>query len=290
MYKYLLKSPMRKIDSVLNKKFPVQLPSPSMISENRKPARQLANIVREQIVETKKRIRKAKIRETTHANLWRELLRSLKYEQSNVGVSLKYHQAQRVSVAHIEAFEAYLMVLSKLRARFERYQSEGDIKREGRVAGEILFETPSQIANRKNLPNHGAHWTDWVPDKVKAAVTDMFEVLPYKAKAKRKIPFQRTIRAETKKVKQTALQKLVDRTGKELQIELIKDKIEATPERSRRIAQIHSALQIMQDMQPTDFVPLTWHGLIPEYQNKRKTKKESDFGDWMEADEIKGSD
>lgn len=285
MYKYLLKSPLRKIDSVLNRKFPVQPFDPAKIKKNSTPSRHIGHIIREQLIETKKKIRTAKIKETTHATLWNELLRSLKYEQSNVRVGVSY-ESRRVSAERREAFEAYLMVLDKVRAKLEAYRDEGDVKKAGRVAGETLFETPSQIATRKNLPNRGSHWTDWVPDTVKVVITDMFEQIPYQTKAKRKLPFQRTIKPETKKVSQTALQKLIDRTGKELQVELIKDKIETTPERSRRIAQIHNALQIMQDMQPTDFVPATWHGLIPEYQNKRKTKQLADYTHWTEDENV----
>jgi hypothetical protein len=44
---------------------------------------------------------------------------------------------------------------------------------------------------KKPFPNDLTHWVDLVPSQVQAAITDAFEDLPYKARAKRKVPFTR---------------------------------------------------------------------------------------------------
>jgi len=44
---------------------------------------------------------------------------------------------------------------------------------------------------KKKCPNDLTHWVDLVPAKVQAAIADAFEDLPYKARAKRKVPFTR---------------------------------------------------------------------------------------------------
>lgn len=45
--------------------------------------------------------------------------------------------------------------------------------------------------DKKKHPNDLAHWSDLVPARVQAAISDAFEALPYKPKAKRKVPFTR---------------------------------------------------------------------------------------------------
>lgn len=57
--------------------------------------------------------------------------------------------------------------------------------------------TPSKLQKRrqelgkKPYPNDLTHWTDLVPEKVRVAITEAFNALPYKPKAKRKTPFMR---------------------------------------------------------------------------------------------------
>lgn len=261
MYKYLLKEPLRKIDSVLNRKFPIST--------------QIANRYRRQLIETKQKIRKAKIKDTHHHKLWRELIKHLRYEYANTLVGSRYDR--HPSRERDAAYDAYLLVLETLLGKLESYANEGDTNKPNRKAGDIDLETPTQIADRKNLPNHGSHWTDWVPDKIKLRVTPMFHAIPYTAKAKRRLPFLRTIRPEPKREGDDPLsvaqRRLHDRTSKELQIERTKYYGEGvTDVRAKRIAQMGEALLKIADMKRTDFVPLTWHGLFPEYQNKRKTK------------------
>jgi hypothetical protein len=49
------------------------------------------------------------------------------------------------------------------------------------------------VASDKDLPNDGTHWTDWIPQKIKSRVLDLFEQIERKPKAKIKIPFERLV-------------------------------------------------------------------------------------------------
>jgi hypothetical protein len=42
-----------------------------------------------------------------------------------------------------------------------------------------------------SVPNHGAHWTDWVPPKQQARIRALFDAIPYPPKAKRRVAFPR---------------------------------------------------------------------------------------------------
>lgn len=236
MFKYLLKAPQRKVDSVLNKLVFLR------------QADRLA--ARNAIKETKRANRIGRIKATSHAKLWNDLMRHLKYERNNCIVSLKYYR-QRVSTQHIEAFEAYVNVLTKLLRKMEEQKQAGDF-------------TPSQIAREKKLANHGVHWTDWVGAQRQLVIKTMFAGLPYTAKAKRKIPFQRTARPDPKETGNRAKDRLYDRTTNEYRTELIKQRLLPNDERAARLSNMLAALKLIQDLKPTDFVPHTWHGLYPE--------------------------
>ena len=71
-----------------------------------------------------------------------------------------------------------------------------------RARGEIVFAKMQQLTpngyqqwrvdnGKTKFPNDLTHWADLVPAKVQAAISDAFEDLPYKPRAKRKVPFMR---------------------------------------------------------------------------------------------------
>lgn len=231
MYKYLLKAPARKVDSVLNSAYFIT------------PAARVA--AKEEIKAAKNTTRIGRLKAGAHAKLWNALLRHLKYERANCLTSLKYYR-QRVSMPHIKAFEAYTDLLTNLMLKMEKQKRAGQF-------------TPSQIAREKKFANHGSHWTDWVGEQKKELIREMFTLLPHTAKAKRKIPFERNIRPDPK-----AKDRLYERTTNEYRTEAIKQKLLPSDERAALLAKMDAALVKITQLKPTDFVPHTWHGLYTE--------------------------
>lgn len=240
-YKYLLVSPQRKIDSVLNKTFFLR------------NADRLA--VRNSIRAQKNSNRIAKIKETTHKRLWGELLIHLKYEMSNAKVGLAYVN-KNPTPERVAAFEAYIGVMNNLALKMQKQ----------RVG---LQYTPSQIAKERGLPNNGGHWTDWVSADKKHTIAEMFAEIPHQPKAKRKAPFPRTLRPDKNVDSQgrtAAQRRLLDRTERQLQLELVKHSVEFTDVRDKRIKRMQTAIRLIKELKPTDYVPTTWNGLFAEYK------------------------
>ena len=128
-------------------------------------------------------------RRTQHATQWAALNLPLNAEIRRTQGSLAYKG--ETSAERIEALDAYLLVLMKVKAMLAKIANppEGD---------EQAKQTPSQavkarLGTPKEIPNDGIHWSDWVPEHVKERITLMFEAIPYKPKAKVKKPFERTI-------------------------------------------------------------------------------------------------
>ena len=138
-----------------------------------------------------------------------------------------------------------------------------DIKKKDgdRTITVIKQHTPSTIARDleregKPLPNHGIHWTDWIPTSKRTQIAQLFEEIPHAPKTKRKIPFQRVQRPNTKQK-----MRLLNRTQKELEIEERDYMIDPSVERMAKIDRIKEALKIIESLKPTDVVPRTWHAL-----------------------------
>lgn len=237
MYKYLLKSRMEKVDSVLNRRIPQV---PARLAERNK------------IIETKRREKAERIKRTHHRKLWAALLRDLVYERNNVRMGMRYKPVQNLE-QRTEVFDAYLAVLQKVEKKINDVANMG--------------KTPSEHAREKGLPNNGIHWTDWVPEKIKLAITRAFDELPHTPRAKRKLPFQRTRRPDKGN---KDLQRLRQRTEKELETE--RQLLNADPSnlpRRARISQMVKALQIMDTLKKSDALPATWHGLFMKQAVKR---------------------
>jgi hypothetical protein len=230
----------RKIDSALLRKFPDQ--------------HGLRNNLREEIRTVKSQRRAEKITATHRKKLWAALLRDLNYEYNNVRQGLKYAQTQG-QAEKIEAFEAYLLIVQRVRDEIEAAQANPDVPK----------PTPSAYSKwvnakgKRQIPNNGIHWTDWVPAGVKLKALALFDAIPHTPKAKRKIPFQRTQRP----IKNNpALTRLIKRTEKE--IAYVKQELDIAPTNQTirlKYTQMRQALTRMHEMKPSEAVPHTWHGL-----------------------------
>jgi hypothetical protein len=240
MHKWLYTATQRKIDSVLLRQFPAQ--------------HQLRNTLREEIRQVKSQRRAEKIAATHRKKLWAALLRDLNYEYNNVRQGMKY-AATQTQPERLHAFEQYLLVLGKVRDEIEAAQSNPEVPK----------PTPSTYARwlnakgKRQIPNNGQHWTDWVPAKIKLAVAALFDAIPHTPKAKRKTPFQRTQRP----IKgNPALTRLIKRTEKELAYAQQELAIAPThPAYRLKVTQMRKALTRMREMKPSEAVPHTWHGL-----------------------------
>ncbi len=235
MYKYLATARVSKLDSVLKQKFP-----------NKK----LRDSERDRIMAAKKSNRSEKIRRTHHKKLWQALVRDLVYEKNNVRMGMRYQSVQNLESRQF-AFEAYLAVIEKVETLIKDHAESG--------------VTPSEYARKKDLPNNGLHWTDWVPAHIKTKIITLFNAIPHTPRAKRKLPFPRTRRPDKGN---PLVNRLRQRTEKELAFEVRDLRADpANPVRLKRVAQMREALRIMETMKPNDVIPHTWHGLFIQGAN-----------------------
>lgn len=240
MHKWMYTAPQRKIDSALLRKFPDQ--------------HSLRNGLRAEIRNVKSQRRAEKIAVTHRKKLWAALLRDLNYEYNNVRQGIKY-AARHGQEEKEYAFGQYLLVLNKVREEIEAAQSHPEIPK----------PTPSTYARwlnakaKRQIPNNGQHWTDWVPMKVKLQAAALFDAIPHTPKSKRKVPFQRTQRP----IKNNpALVRLIRRTEKELGY--VKQELDIAPNNAAirlKYNQMCQALTRMREMKPNEAVPHTWHGV-----------------------------
>ena len=137
--------------------------------------------VEEHAAIVKNTMRKVKIKDTVHKNLWRELVYPLRRERAKVQTSIDYYarkpdadQYQR------DTTTAYLALLVKLEDKL--------------VAWQTLYEgkTPKQMALEKGVANHGSHWSDWIPTHIRDHFVSAYQNIAANRKGgKARIPFER---------------------------------------------------------------------------------------------------
>lgn len=205
--------------------------------------------LRDKVLADKNAQRIDKIKRKHHTKLWRDLMASLKYEMTNAQVGVKYQSVHPTPERDL-AFTAYIKVLEKMVMKIEGYQIHG--------------LTPSQLAQDSDVPNNGSHWTDWMPEHKKREITALFEAIPVTPRTKRKLPFQRTQRPTAPTRGMAKLERLKQRTTKELELVQREYSVAPTDKRREIIGKMRQALRWMDDMKPSEFVPPTWHGMYPE--------------------------
>jgi hypothetical protein len=155
--------------------------------------------IKDTVAQMKEAKRVDKITRANRRTEWTKVLAPLRYELNNAKVGRAYNGD--TCPHRIEAFDAYIAVMEKLNAMLAR-------------PAKLLEKTPIQIATAKNLPNGGEHWTDWIPERIKQPIHDAFMEIPHKPKAKRKVPFLRTV---TPDLHAKAKARLLSKTTKEMQ-------------------------------------------------------------------------
>ena len=199
--------------------------------------------IKDEVAALKEAQRVDKITRTQRKAEWDKVLKPLRYELNNAKVGRAYDldDAERV-----EAFDAYILVMETLLTRFAQPLAS-------------LEATPIQLAMEKGLPNNGEHWTDWVPDKIKTKISIIFEALPHKSRAKRKVPFQRLTTPEQNA---KAKEKLLRRTEKEIETLERKQSVTQTDAGQAQLARMREALKIILRLTDTEHIPATWSGVL----------------------------
>lgn len=255
MYKYLLKAPLATVKRVLQREYQGRA-SAVALEFNR-------------LAELRRVNRIAAIRNFQHTRLWNELIGHLKYERTNARIGREY-RGMNPSAERDIAFDAYLVVLDKLLAELEGF-------------AQLKKDTPRQVAQKikRDIPNNGTHWVDWVPKHVQQRVALLFDAIPDAPRMKRKIPFQRKIRPEKKtsgSVENKAKHKLLIRTEKELSsvnsdIFIMRKAGIRHDTYLAKKARIEQAMLWIRDLRPTDFVPTNWQGFYPDLKEILKEEK-----------------
>ncbi len=201
------------------------------------------NKIKDTVAQMKENIRVDKITRANRRTEWTKVLAPLRYELNSAKVGRNYNGD--TCPQRIEAFDAYIAVMEKVNAMLAR-------------PAKLLEKTPIQIATAKNLPNNGEHWTDWVPHRIKTPIHDAFMAIPHKPKAKRKIPFLRTV---TPNLHAKAKARLLSKTTKEIQTLETRILMQPTEERVDQLKRMKQALKIIENIEDNEFIPASWRGI-----------------------------
>lgn len=212
---------------------------------NKGTPRLVVNEMRDTVLRQKEDLRRHRIHLTQQETLWGEVIKPLQTERRNVRASLKYN-ADDDSDPRVEAFRAYELVLAEVYNRLIQLKNKGDF-------------TPSTYAKEKNLPNHGVHWSDFVPLKIKTRISMLFDAVPHTPKARRKIPFERLVPED---IHDKRKRRLVNRTTKELLHANQDHALCPTQDTEARVNKLKKALAAIERLESNEPVPATWHGLL----------------------------
>lgn len=210
--------------------------------------------IEEDVAIRKETKRTERITRTVYKQAWLDLMQPLRYELNNARVGLRYCVRGKVLgvTERREAFEAYIKVMETLLKKLQMPSNQ-------------LAQTPRQYAQDLNdrkkgspITNEGQHWTDWVPTHIKHAIAQAFAALPYAPRTKRKIPFQPMVTP-----KQHARRKatLLKRTTTEHMNAERAHTMNPTEVNALKLEQLTEAIKIIENLEPNEFVPTTWHGL-----------------------------
>ena len=199
--------------------------------------------IKDKVAAMKEAIRVDKITRANRRTEWTKVLAPLRYELNSAKVGRAYNGD--TCPHRIEAFDAYIAVMEKLNAMLAH-------------PAKVLEKTPIQIATAKNLPNNGEHWTDWIPERIKQPIHDAFMEIPHKAKAKRKVPFLRTV---TPDLHTKAKERLLKKTQKEIETLETRVRINPTEENTKQLRDMKTALKLIPHFKENEFVPASWRGI-----------------------------
>ena len=183
-----------------------------------------------------------------HKALWGNLLLPLRYERNNVKSGITYESDGERGVA----MHSYLVVLEELIRRLH-------------VHATARVTTPRQLCRERNdsgkgspIPNDGVHWSDWVPQHIKLRVCALFDAIPHRLRAKRKLPFQRALPPPLYSL---LYADLALRTQGYLSAAQRKHAVAPTDETAATVAAIQQALANLREWPRNTALPTSWHGV-----------------------------
>ena len=203
--------------------------------------------IQDEVAELKEARRVHRITRTHRQQEWTNVLKPLRYELNSAKVGRAYDLDDEVRV---EAFDAYIAVMEKVLAKLL-------------FPSKVLDQTPMQMAKEHNatgkgspITNDGEHWTDWIPPKIKERIGQAFFELPHKAKAKRKVPFERKMLPDQH---DKAKKRLLKATHKEIATLERRQMVAPTDEIETKLSRMKEAIKIIEAMTDNEAVPATWH-------------------------------
>lgn len=240
--------------------------------------------------------RRAKLTHAYHSEMWYRLLAPLKYELSNARVGLKLKDIEAAPERYT-AFKEYVTLLEKLLAGLKKMQMDEACKAsaasfeayaDGTASEDDYALTPAELAKKRDLPNKGAHWTDWISDKTRARIETLFDAIP--TKAKRPKPFERRVPPQQHARDVEALQRrtLRDIGMLDQELNMLKkveyctkpqlDRLVELTEKRKRMVFVLFYITTGHDREP---MPLTWHGLAHKYYDPEDTEKGYEPREWV---------
>lgn len=217
--------------------------------------------IRERVKALKAEDRSKTARKKMVQDLWQNIINALVNERRSVRAMLAYESERYPNPERREALKGYDLVLKKLKLKLREYRY-------------YAKRTPKEQAlhekeKGKNIPNDGAHWTDWVPAHIKDAVSTAFMNIPRAAKARVKIPFPRTMsKADNAKLRQlhilTAKREILSAEQEAAMIhELNKgSESEAARDAQAKVNHVQNILNWLICADDTEFIPRTWGELL----------------------------
>jgi hypothetical protein len=209
--------------------------------------------IKDDVAALKEAKRTERITRKKYRALWSDFVKPLRYEINSAKAGRRYDEDNQ---DRVEVFDAYISVMETLLKRMEMYAASLEI-------------TPIMLAKERNatgkgspITNNGAHWADWVPARIKIPIADAFAALPHKPKAKRKVPFEYKM---TPKLFAEHKERLLKATIKELHN--LERKLLLNPDDEdlqATLPQIKRAIRAIEDATSNEYLPYTWHGLIPK--------------------------
>lgn len=219
-----------------------------------------AQRVRKEVAELKAKLRSEKARKRMVDELWHNVLQPIANEQRSVRSMLRYESTKYPNPQRREALETYAKVLDKVRLQIRKYRYYK--KRTPKQQADYMQEELG-----KTIPNNGEHWTDWVPEKIKAALIEAFAELRETAAphARTKEPFQRTMtKADNHKLRYahiaTAKKELLEAQQELTMVKELNrgDASEAERDAQAKVKHVQNILNWLICVDDTEVIPKTW--------------------------------
>ena len=196
----------------------------------------------EQTVASVQAYRKAradsKRQKLVHGKAWKELIAALQHERRIVRSMVRYKTAEPAPERD-DFINSYFAALNRLYEKLEQKRKDG----------------------KSAMPEH-SHWTDYVPEHIKAAFAEAAAGIPPRHKAKIKEPFKRTSPLDLRNLRHA---RLLRRTTNERATVMLRLQADPDDDRAQRKVQVlATALKRLARMDADAHVPDHWRDLVPE--------------------------